>query len=884
MKIHIPILLVLHLAGIAGAQPQFIPGLMRGSQSDFDVNHLVGIMVEFEQETIDDPTTSGDGTFLLDTPADVQERCSGFLVDPPPHNQLYFESQLTALANYYYSVSSGNLDISTQVLPSVYTVDHPMVFYSADDTQLGALFVEAVTLATTDLAEVLTPNSVIVLFHAGIGQDFSFPFFDPTPLDLPSAFIDAEMLTGLTPPQINGMVIDRGVLIPETQNHIYYPAIEDIYPGSDEYCDYQIGLTGTFAFLLGYALGLPPQFNTETGDAGVGIFGLMDHGSNNGRGVLPALPTAWTRLIKNWTDSTAPPAEGLVDIPQVGQQPQGGAEDFILRIDIGQNEYFLIENRNNWVRDTLSIDVLRELATGDPYNPGRFFDTILEEMTDEQIFIDPETNVILGFDRYDYGLPGSGLLIWHINEPDPDDYFSGINNDSTAKAIHLEEADGAVDIGWPNLALFADPSIGWLWDMWFSGNEGWFVANPGEDMANEAGLLRFTHDTMPSSRSRNGGNSLVQLSEIGDPGPVMTAVFQQTITETAYNPITGEDVILFQVNQIELPGTAQILGNGLDDNGNGVIYFAADDQLVTLSASDTLTIPWNNPLPRILYRPECDTAYIPFDESDLKFLDSTCSLDYGALIPEGFITGSDIESAPMAHALGDLDFDGLDEQLAYRVGKLTAVNENGVSCNGFPVQGNFQGIPLVAGVLPEDGPEIICRDGNSIVVLSSSGERLLELSSFAPDIPLSLIPNWDVGKAALVDGHRLLIFDNEPEYNYWLNPHGRPSNEPLVSGSHENEPTTITGLDKGKVYNYPNPVSDGQTTFRFYTGSSVTQVDIKIYDAAGYKVDEIRTSQIIPNSYNELLWHTDHLDSGLYMAEVKPNTGDAALVNVVILR
>ena len=36
------------------------------------------------------------------------------------------------------------------------------------------------------------------------------------------------------------------------------------------------------------------------GDPGVGYFGLMDYGSNNGRGVMPAPPTPWTRIQAGW--------------------------------------------------------------------------------------------------------------------------------------------------------------------------------------------------------------------------------------------------------------------------------------------------------------------------------------------------------------------------------------------------------------------------------------------------------------------------------------------------------------------------------------------------------------------------------------------------------
>ena len=54
---------------------------------------------------------------------------------------------------------------------------------------------------------------------------------------------------------------------------------------------------GTPFILLGAilgALGLPPLFDTNSGKPGVGVFALMDYGSNNGRGVIPAFPSPWT--------------------------------------------------------------------------------------------------------------------------------------------------------------------------------------------------------------------------------------------------------------------------------------------------------------------------------------------------------------------------------------------------------------------------------------------------------------------------------------------------------------------------------------------------------------------------------------------------------------
>ena len=113
-------------------------------------------------------------------------------------------------------------------------------------------------------------------------------------------------MSGVAPALIDNNMIYNGILLPETQNIIYYDVVEDIYGNPDhgvvDLCDYQYGMTGIFAFLLGYEFGLPPLFNIDSGEPGVGLFGLMDYGSNNGRGVIPAPPDPWTRIKAGWSN------------------------------------------------------------------------------------------------------------------------------------------------------------------------------------------------------------------------------------------------------------------------------------------------------------------------------------------------------------------------------------------------------------------------------------------------------------------------------------------------------------------------------------------------------------------------------------------------------
>ena len=96
-------------------------------------------MVEFEPEIVDDPRTTGNGTFLKYSNIDSlvncfnsqDSRCSGFLIDPPPHNSLYFESQIEAVKNYYLNTSYNNISsFEYHVIDSVYQLDRKMAEYS----------------------------------------------------------------------------------------------------------------------------------------------------------------------------------------------------------------------------------------------------------------------------------------------------------------------------------------------------------------------------------------------------------------------------------------------------------------------------------------------------------------------------------------------------------------------------------------------------------------------------------------------------------------------------------------------------------------------------------------------------------------------------------
>jgi hypothetical protein len=734
---------------------------------------------------------------------------------------------------------------------------------------------------------VASDEVVFIVFHAGLGQDFSLPGLDPTIYDLKSAYIDEEMMTGVTSTEILGKPIKTGILLPETQNMIYYDVVEDIFGnpdyGTDDLCDIQLGLTGIFAFLLGYELGLPPLFNPETGDPGVGFFGLMDHGSNNGRGVIPASPSPWTRSLPSVEWSTI---ETISPVQSLDTKITVYALDSILyRIDISENEYFLIENRNNWVSYKTDIDSLRRKHKIDEYRVGHWFDTVIEEFPDSLIQIDEDTQVIMGFNHYDYGLPGSGILIWHIKEPDTAIYNDGVNSDLDNRHIQIEEADGAQDIGTKSYSFFAsdDPTTGTRWDMWFHGNEGYEFANPGMDEK-----VVIDDISSPSTRTTDGSKSFLSieiLSEISDSMDIQIT-FNDGI-EIEY--LTDEPV--------------QYLGNAVE-NDIGFVYYAKDDSIYShsylagpvaideyfgIEDSIILTCCNNDELDTIIIS---DKHYAWIDTSGGQF-----EFNEESTIPAGFINDFlHSERAPISLissdsslAFGDLDLDGLDEVINIEDGNIIARNSNGTLVNGFPASGEFSGVPLISNILPPQygndigKPEIVCREGDDIVILSNRGGRLRQLSSFNSVQPLAMVPFWD-GKMALIDDSRLFLFDLDMDHSYWLNPRSRPSGFPLSTGVH------CESVDREnirrKAYNYPNPITEGTTKFRFYVGGPQTSdVRVNIYDAAGYLVeDNLINNDLIHYEFNEIIWDASQFDAGFYLAEIKPNVGNSELVRLVVIK
>ncbi|MEW5796302.1 MAG: hypothetical protein AB1772_08055 [Candidatus Zixiibacteriota bacterium] len=466
-----------------------------GAQSaDFDTTiHCLVLRFDFQYETVDDPNTTGRGHMNMSRPLDTltdEEYIArvGHLIDPPPHDSLFFDAHMRALNRYWETVSGGQIHLSWDIFPrerdSVYELPHPMSYYGKCDFAdvvegLEAYFVDCITLADTTDPEIdFSAYDAFFLFHAGSDaqNDIGFP---TTCADLFSGYIK---FAGEVSVDSGAHGVSTALMMPET-------TVQD---------GRATALNAVMAHEFGHQLGLIDLYNTENFFTQVGDFSLMD---NNGFGTgidfgwpagkvfgaIPLLPDAWSRAYLG-VDDVVDFRRDTADVQLVAAEMMTDPGLRIARLPITENEFYLVENR-------------------------------LEEVDKHTTYVlaDQETSVIQGpvdstrafTGEYDFLMPGSGVLILHVDEEVAAlDYDGdGLNNfeDNDAqwhrderKFVRLVEADGLVHFGGNYYAGF--------------GNSGDLFRDDRKD--------EFTPNTNPATVDNSGNQTHFFVEQIERlPGP-----------------------------------------------------------------------------------------------------------------------------------------------------------------------------------------------------------------------------------------------------------------------------------------------------------------------------------------------------------------------------
>ncbi|MCF6237678.1 MAG: hypothetical protein L3J79_02505 [Candidatus Marinimicrobia bacterium] len=450
------------------------------------------IRVAFQPDN--SPATTGDGTFIMEDTSGLV--CADWSLDPPPHASTYFKDHLRAADNYWQRVSNGHITIdldNSTVYPlsedEAFELPHDMLYYHPyleDFDETGKLYeLGRDALALADPYIDFSDYSTIILAHAGMGGDFAFAL-DPTPGNIPSAYLSQADFLEYGSLSTDEKDLDDLIIIPESQNFLQYEETRNLFENAEDPCFYQVGLNGTLALMLGFHLGLPPLYNTETGLSLVGGFALMDQGSNNFHGIAPAFPDPYTRIKAGWVSANE---QGI------GAQVSLAPDDAPVRVSISESEYYLLENRQ---RDLIQPDDMIQWIDKAGY------DTVSVELS--------SGGVVLRVDEQHAGLPGNGLHIWHVDESA---WFTNDNpNGGDIQLVDFVEADGAQDMGHTTQLLFADYlETGWWFDPWFAGNAGWFHLNRKQEVIGDS-LLSFSSSTFPATISNAGTPSHLRIENI----------------------------------------------------------------------------------------------------------------------------------------------------------------------------------------------------------------------------------------------------------------------------------------------------------------------------------------------------------------------------------
>ncbi len=918
-----------------------------------DVSVLI-IRTSFAQDS--DVSTTGNGLFLLDA---YEGECGEYVLDPPPHDRIYFEAHLQALNSYFSSVSKDQFGIDLEnslVLPveetASYSLGSTMAYYNPygdeelQELRLAELFRDALRTAYDEEGSIdFDDYDLITVVHAGVGQDFALPFLDPTPEDIASAYIDSDfLLEQLDSTEIvfdNNSTVSSGIILPETQNHLLFDEAEEIFFGASDPCEYQFSLTGTWALMMGFAIGLPPLWDTESGESGAGVFALMDQGSNNGRGAIPAPPDAWSRIYAGW--ETAVTVRPTSDVDLISRTL---ADNQIVRVDIGGSEYFLIENRNNWLRPRVDIDSLRWRDYGE--------ENLYAKMLIDSIgaAVDSATGVITAVPNYDYGLPNSGLLIWHVDEEKIsaglNDYTVNIDRDH--RGIDLEEADGAQDMGYPSLNPLFDPGSGIWSDMWYSGNSQYYYANPGF----LGQPMSFGPDTYPDTRSNSDADSYIAIDNISSAGDTMSFTVANSLLADGF-PDTSLHIHFFY--DFTGDGVPEIIG-GQDSlwwsNNDSIVhhYFLdVEEKVISLVTSyenehhlalvEDLTdsirvsaLDWNpdeNSFNQVWSRklewmwpiyPSGDkdssvvalnwlftTVFIsedtvsilstdPIPGEPITVVSSFSSVKdhvsgevintHVGILQNGGLRWVESDSANLilpvdglmselykTLSLSDTDLDGYVEAVTTSYdGNIFVVNQGLSFVSGFPKSLNATSVVLVRNLFGDQHPELVVQvDSADIVVLDWEGKEQYRLSN-PKGSELRILSQYQ-GKNCIATESSIWLFDEATETSgiEWVSLHHDPSNSRYLFALVDfRTPNTNLLIDADRTYNYPNPVTDGTTTIRVFV-ESAEEVEVEIYDLAGYFVERIQFDNLMQGEVNEVVWDVNSVESGVYFANVKATKG-----------
>ncbi len=538
--------------------PEILPDVIAADHSKRDqLTRILAIRVEFVRDTL--TTTTGNGSFNYGYSDTIH-------FDPPPHDSLYFADNLEFLQFYWDEMSNGAVELSWDIFPSgmqaAYQLPKQMWQYNYNysdeqlDRGLAELFRDAVQAADQDDAIIWNDYDLVMIFHAGAGKEFDVGF-TLTPHDLPSAWMVKEDFS-------SQLGLDDGILVVDNGDSSYVEA-GLILPETESHDDIQISMLGVLCSLFGHTLGLPGLYDSDDGQAVVGKWSLMDRGFGNFYGAIPAELDVWSRMYKGWiTPTELSPKQWTITARGFAHPDTTSDTIRVGKIVISPSEYFLIENRNRDPEgDSIAVAYDRD---------GRRM--IFKE--DYTVEADDGFRVPVRIDNLDFDSPGSGILIWHVDEAlYPLLREKRFNSQNDRRGLDIEEADGAQDIGQDY--AFLTPGYGTDYGVF---EDAWYSDNKAHRKANSY-RVRFNNDSYPDSKANSGASTHITIDDFSLRGTVMTFSWSQSPYVQEGFPVEVALNDLFWDYQF-------IVGNFDDDPYDEIMFFGFDRNVTVIDGDGTI--------------------------------------------------------------------------------------------------------------------------------------------------------------------------------------------------------------------------------------------------------------------------------------------------------
>ncbi|MFO7660628.1 MAG: T9SS type A sorting domain-containing protein [Candidatus Cloacimonadaceae bacterium] len=627
-------------------------------QKDRDItnNRLLVILVDFQEETTDDPLTTGNGKFILT--ADSTYKTA---IGSPPHNKEYFEANLDALRYYYLAASQGTFNLDYDVYPTnqpAYTLPNTMSYYNpaGATSELFVSRIEEYFKTSFELADSLDPEidfsqyAHFMIIHAG--SDWQHDYFGDTPSDLPSFFI--RVGEGKEAVVDNGNVlISYACNVPSTISQDF-----DTYEtGGDVYYTGYGALNGVMAHEFGHSLGLVDLYNVYTYAPMVGQFDIMDSGGSsvtedgNNPGVLvegqlPALPGAFSRLImfgdtfkKNGLFVELNETLNLHDLNSLirisaSSQKQSSTNPVpnLVKIPLNADEYILIENRSvdpdgdggTVIKGALDGRVAwYPTPADDPDDPPTYeYDYLLPS------FIDIEGRAV-----------GGGILVWHVDEKvlyqqghtASDGSFvsnfdyNTVNYSYARRGVRVIEADGLEDIG--NV-------YSWFWTgtpyEYFHTFKPMLDSNGMfEHWSNELWKPVLNAETNPALLDYQKQPAFYGLKDISQPEAVMTFKLTAGFFDEIY-PLGESDTLQVSLPVINSPVAMEVLPVW---KGNYLHFFLHDEFQLILKWTELIDSLFVGPLEFDFEPTTSDLNNDTYTELVIPRANSLMVIDFGGDYP-----------------------------------------------------------------------------------------------------------------------------------------------------------------------------------------------------------------------------------------------------------